>query len=584
MDLMKAGANRFIQINELDEMRLDAYESSISYKERTKKWHDKRIKAPTNYERNDKALLFNSHVRLFPEKLKSRWYGPFSVSKHMQNGAIELYDEDGNEFIVNKQWVKPYQKNVLDTNRDDDITLDDEGEVTFLALGWHLEETHMTWAHLEKKCTRLRLYTKYLEEPRIQSVEMASPQVRRSSLGKIEVFFESSSFPGYNHTGGDIQAKGGGGVVLLVEIQFIDFNMLINTISLLIKDTANSEGKKETKAMVFHKIDTEEICDRFVAPCFVNELEAYDGEINIGVEENMISNEFAVKLCLDHEVKMEIKVNLLHLATLIFDPGERLLGPEHPPSPDYVPGPEHPPSPVEVPYVPEPEYPEYLVPSDAEAPLEDQPLPVDASPTALSLGYGWDDDDPFDDDDDDTDDEDEEPFEDEDDNEEEEEHLALADSSAIPIVDPVPSAGDTKAFETDKSAPTPRSPQTKVHFAQTRLCRARKTVRLEPPMSPSMEACIAEYVAAPTPSSPLPPPQSSLHLPPQLTAAPRPIGGHRIDYGFIGTTDAEIRRRRAEEVSYGIRDVWVDPTKAVEEVAPTTLKGVNARVTELAAV
>ncbi|GKF08016.1 hypothetical protein Tco_0042240, partial [Tanacetum coccineum] len=41
---------------------------------------------------------------------------------------------------------------------------------------------------------------------------------------------------------------------------------------------------------------------------------------------------------------------------------------------------------------------------------------------------------------------------------------------------------------------------------------------------------------------------------------------------------------RAEEVSYGIRDVWVDPTEAVEEVTPTTLEGVNARVTELAIV
>ncbi|GJS37156.1 hypothetical protein Tco_0535538 [Tanacetum coccineum] len=60
---------------------------------------------------------------------------------------------------------------------------------------------------------------------------------------------------------------------------------------------------------------------------------------------------------------------------------------EHPLSPDYVPGLEHPPSPVEVPYAHEPEYPEYLVPSDVEAPLEDQPLPVDASPTALSPGY-----------------------------------------------------------------------------------------------------------------------------------------------------------------------------------------------------
>nr|GEW41043.1 hypothetical protein [Tanacetum cinerariifolium] len=62
-------------------------------------------------------------------------------------------------------------------------------------------------------------------------------------------------------------------------------------------------------------------------------------------------------------------------------------GPEHPPSPNYVLGLEHPPSPVEIPYVPELEYPEYLVPSDAEAPLEDQPLPIDASPTTASLGY-----------------------------------------------------------------------------------------------------------------------------------------------------------------------------------------------------
>ncbi|GJR68496.1 hypothetical protein Tco_0014561 [Tanacetum coccineum] len=46
-------------------------------------------------------------------------------------------------------------------------------------------------------------------------------------------------------------------------------------------------------------------------------------------------------------------------------------GPKHPPSPDYVPGPEHPPSPVDVPYVPETEYPKYLAPYDAEAPLED---------------------------------------------------------------------------------------------------------------------------------------------------------------------------------------------------------------------
>ncbi|GKA96490.1 putative reverse transcriptase domain-containing protein, partial [Tanacetum coccineum] len=173
--------------------------------------------------------------------------------------------------------------------------------------------------------------------------------------------------------------------------------------------------------------------------------------------------------------------------------------------------PEHPPSPIEIPYVPEPEYPEYLVPSEDEAPMEDQPLPTDASPAALSPGYvpdsdpeedpeedseeehadypadgGDGDDEPSDDDSDDDDaDDDEESFEDADKDEEEEEHLAPADSSAIPVVDLVPSARDTEVFESDESAPTPKEPQIRVPFAQTRLRRARKTVRPEPPMSAS---------------------------------------------------------------------------------------------------
>ncbi|GJW11040.1 hypothetical protein Tco_1576867 [Tanacetum coccineum] len=93
----------------------------------------------------------------------------------------------------------------------------------------------------------------------------------------------------------------------------------------------------------------------------------------------------------------------------------------------------------------------------------------------------------------------------------------------------------------------------------------------------------------PLPSSPLPPLPASLFIPPPVDRGedipkaelpPR----KKVDYGFIGTLDAETRRQRAEEVGYGIRDVWVDPREAVEELAPTTLEGVNARVTELAAV
>ncbi|GJU04675.1 reverse transcriptase domain-containing protein [Tanacetum coccineum] len=123
------------KINELDELRPDAYESSLFYKERTKRWHDKRIKAPTKYEKGNKVFLFNSCLRLSPEKLKSRWYGPFSVRKDMKNGAIE----DGSEFIVNEQRVKPYQKDALNVGKDDDITLEDEGEVTLYLMRRSLE-------------------------------------------------------------------------------------------------------------------------------------------------------------------------------------------------------------------------------------------------------------------------------------------------------------------------------------------------------------------------------------------------------------------------------------------------------------
>ncbi|GJS67569.1 hypothetical protein Tco_0682133 [Tanacetum coccineum] len=54
-------------------------------------------------------------------------------------------------------------------------------------------------------------------------------------------------------------------------------------------------------------------------------------------------------------------------------------------------------------------------------------------------------------------------------------------------------------------------------------------------------------------------------------AATRPIGGRRTDYGFVGTMDTEIRRRRAKEVSYGIRDVWIDSREAIEEDRQTKI-------------
>jgi hypothetical protein len=51
----------------------------MEYKERTKRWHDKRIKHK-EFKPGDKVLLFNSRVKLFGlGKLQSKWEGPFKV-------------------------------------------------------------------------------------------------------------------------------------------------------------------------------------------------------------------------------------------------------------------------------------------------------------------------------------------------------------------------------------------------------------------------------------------------------------------------------------------------------------------------
>ena len=81
-------------------MRLEAYESSVSYKERVKRWHDQRIKRPKEFSEGDKVLLCNSRLSLFPGKLKSRWYGPFMVKSASKIGAVTLIDDEGREFVV----------------------------------------------------------------------------------------------------------------------------------------------------------------------------------------------------------------------------------------------------------------------------------------------------------------------------------------------------------------------------------------------------------------------------------------------------------------------------------------------------
>ncbi|GKF08748.1 hypothetical protein Tco_0042972 [Tanacetum coccineum] len=256
-------------------------------------------------------------------------------------------------------------------------------------------------------------------------------------------------------------------------------------------------------------------------------------------------------------------------------------------------------------YVPGPEYPEYLAPSDEEVPVEDQPYVVVDSPITLSLGYVADSDPeedheedsengpvdyPADGGDGDDDDSSNNDKEEEASEEEEEEHLAPANSIIVLVVNHVPSSEETESFKTNESAATPPSPL--AYQDEVERLLALPPSPLISLSLPSVEERLSRCLAAPAfPSSPLPivphlygspnyvrvPPgfraaMASLFIPPlrredtpeaelppckrlcltaltlrykvggSLIAAPRPTGGHVIDYGFIGTLDAETRR------------------------------------------
>ncbi|XP_021768952.1 uncharacterized protein LOC110733244 [Chenopodium quinoa] len=115
-----AGKKRLLQLNELDEFRLSAYDSARIYKEKTKKWHDKRI-LPREFARGDKVLLFNSRLKIFPGNFKSRWSGPFTVTKVNKFGSVELVNDKGEEFKVKGYRLKVYHEGA--TIRDVEETL-----------------------------------------------------------------------------------------------------------------------------------------------------------------------------------------------------------------------------------------------------------------------------------------------------------------------------------------------------------------------------------------------------------------------------------------------------------------------------
>ncbi|GJW23077.1 reverse transcriptase domain-containing protein [Tanacetum coccineum] len=106
MDLTLASESRLMQLNELAELRDGAYENTRIYKERTKKWHDSRLRGDKDFKVGDQVLLYNSRLKMYPGKLKSKWSDPNIVKTVYPHGAIEITDRDGFSFKVNRQRLK----------------------------------------------------------------------------------------------------------------------------------------------------------------------------------------------------------------------------------------------------------------------------------------------------------------------------------------------------------------------------------------------------------------------------------------------------------------------------------------------
>ncbi|GJY10088.1 reverse transcriptase domain-containing protein [Tanacetum coccineum] len=88
-DLKTARDQRKVQLNELNELHDQAYENSLIYKEKTKRIHDAKIKNRV-FNVGDQVLLFNSRLKIFSGKLKSRWLGPFTIVQVFPYGTVEL--------------------------------------------------------------------------------------------------------------------------------------------------------------------------------------------------------------------------------------------------------------------------------------------------------------------------------------------------------------------------------------------------------------------------------------------------------------------------------------------------------------
>ena len=99
-DFKAAKEKRLLQLNQMEELRNEAYDNARIYKDKTKKWHDQKI-LRKEFKVRELVLLYNSRLKLFLGKLKSRWSGPYTVVAFTLFRAVTLKTNYGDEFKVN---------------------------------------------------------------------------------------------------------------------------------------------------------------------------------------------------------------------------------------------------------------------------------------------------------------------------------------------------------------------------------------------------------------------------------------------------------------------------------------------------
>ncbi|RDX73347.1 hypothetical protein CR513_47066, partial [Mucuna pruriens] len=114
----QAGEQRKFQLQELDELRLEAYENARIYKQKVKRFHDQKI-LRKDFHIGQKVLLFNSRLNLIIGKLRSKWDVPFVVTNIFPHGAVQLKNEHTNStFQVNGHQVKPFHEGPTPATND----------------------------------------------------------------------------------------------------------------------------------------------------------------------------------------------------------------------------------------------------------------------------------------------------------------------------------------------------------------------------------------------------------------------------------------------------------------------------------